>query len=198
MIMQPNILNQLLNYPKYVLTIRELMAILGVKRSSAIVQASRLVKQGLLITAGRNLFLVALKPIDWLAVAVEMYSPSYISLDSALNFHGLIDQIPKPIFLCTTRRPLKKSIVTQEFVYRNVADSLFFGFQRQGSTIIALPEKALLDQLYFAHRRSVSFHADEINFKAINWDRLFEFAKHFPNTIQKEIFSVYRQNDNSR
>jgi hypothetical protein len=174
------------------------MAILGIKRRSAIVQASRFVKQGLLITAGRNQFLVSLKPIDWLAVAVEMYSPSYISLDSALNFHGLIDQIPRPIFLCTTRRPLSKSIVTQKFAYRNVADSLFFGFQRQGNTIMALPEKAVLDKLYFARRHNVAFHADEINFNTINWDRLFEFAKHFPNTVQKEIFLVYRQKDNSR
>lgn len=196
--MQRNILNKLLKYPRSVLTIRELMAILDVKRSSAIVQASRLVKQGLLISAGRNQFLLDLKPIEWLAVAVEMYAPSYISFESALNFHGIIDQNPKPIFLCTIRRPFKKSVATKEFIYRNVTDSIFFGFERQGNTIIALPEKAILDQLYFARRHSVSFHADEINFKAINWDRLFEFAKHFPSTMQKAIYLVYQQNDNSR
>jgi hypothetical protein len=119
-------------------------------------------------------------------------------LESALNFHDLIDQIPKPIFLCTTRRPLKKSIVTQEFVYRNVADSLFFGFQRQGNIIIALPEKAVLDQLYFARRRSVSFHADEINFGSLNWDRVFEFSKQFPKTVQKEVALIFKQNNDSR
>lgn len=187
MIMQPKSIEKFIQYPKSVLTIRDLMGILNLKRMSAIVQASRLVKQGVLISAGRNRFIVAIKPIDWLAVAVAMYAPSYISFETALNYYGIIDQIPQPIYLCTSRRTLTVEIASREFVYRTLAGSLYFGFSRQANTIMAEPEKAVLDQLYFNRRGLVSFHPDEMKLDKLDWKRLNEFSTYFPKSIQRKL-----------
>lgn len=191
--MQPKTLEKLFHFPKSVLTIRDLMGILDLKRSSAIVQASRLVKQGFLLSAGRNRFILALKPIDWLAVAIEMYMPSYISLETALNHYGIIDQIPKSIYLCTPRRSLTTVIASREFIYRRLSFSRYFGFYRQGNTIMAEPEKAVLDQLYFARRGLVSFHPDEMKLDKLNWQQLLEFSHYFPASVQQQITLLQEQ-----
>jgi predicted transcriptional regulator of viral defense system len=87
--------------------------------------------------------------------------PSYVSLQSALYLHGMIDQVPvvtSAISLARTRRfttPLGTVSI------HHVGPGFFFGFEHAGTSggRLATPEKALVDYLYLAPARSRLFRA---------------------------------------
>ena len=120
----------------------------------------RLVAAGLVTRLRHGLWsLVA--PLDPLLLAEYLTAPlpAYISLQSALYFHGMISQIPRVVYaasLATTRR-VTTSIATYS-IHKLAAD--FFGGYRvatESQVKMATPEKALLDVLYLAPARSRLF-----------------------------------------
>ena len=86
-------------------------------------------------------------------VANCIYAPSYISLQSALSFYGII---PEEVFTITSVTTLKTAKFENDFgtyTYQNVKIPLFFGYMpkmmpNQRALLFATPEKALLDLLY--------------------------------------------------
>lgn len=85
-------------------------------------------------------------------IANKIYSPSYISLESALSYYGII---PEGVFIYTSITTLKtKSITTPRgtFRYSNVKPKFFFGYEwlilKDKSIKIAGLEKALCDYFY--------------------------------------------------
>lgn len=86
------------------------------------------------------------------SIANKIYSPSYISLESALNFY---DIIPEGVFTFTSISTLKtKKFVNKfgYFIYTNLKPDLFFGYNiiRSGIHLfkIADIDKTILDILY--------------------------------------------------
>ncbi len=117
---------------------------------------TRWCKQGLLVRLRRGWFAFPemLKAPDFARyVASRIYKPSYISMQTALSFYGMI---PEVVTDFTSVSTLKTAEFTNEFgaySYRTVKPELFFGFElrkmQDGRTIpFATPEKALLDFLY--------------------------------------------------
>jgi predicted transcriptional regulator of viral defense system len=118
-------------------------------------------KKGYLIKIASNFY--AFSDIDiteevlmfW---ANKVYAPSYISLESALSFHGLI---PEGVFNITSVSSLKKRNVKinsdkiqTTLSYRKIKRELFFGYstvkiKNNTSIVVADKEKSLLDFLYF-------------------------------------------------
>ncbi|PKN45848.1 MAG: hypothetical protein CVU59_07865 [Deltaproteobacteria bacterium HGW-Deltaproteobacteria-17] len=87
----------------------------------------------------------------WLA-ANRLYGPSYLSLQKALKFHGLI---PEEVFLLTsvcTRKTATFETPVGTFDYRHLKPELFWGYRwldwEDRRIRIAEPEKAVLDLLY--------------------------------------------------
>lgn len=85
-------------------------------------------------------------------IANRIYSPSYVSLQSALRWY---DFIPEGVFTITSVTTKKtKSFETPEgnFSFKSLRKELFFGYQLEkvGNHYfkIASPEKAILDYLY--------------------------------------------------
>ncbi|MEK7257595.1 MAG: hypothetical protein AAB316_22760, partial [Bacteroidota bacterium] len=93
-------------------------------------------------------------------IANSIYAPSYISLESALNFYGLIPEGVFAITSVSTRKTQDFQTPVGHFFYRSHAPSLHFGYSlaQTGNRRfkIATPEKAVLDYLYF-HREMNSF-----------------------------------------
>lgn len=85
--------------------------------------------------------------------ANRIYRPSYISLHTALAFYGMI---PEAVVQITNVTSLKTTSFTNDFgeySYRNVKESLMFGYELKPiadnrTMQFATPEKALLDLLY--------------------------------------------------
>jgi len=83
-----------------------------------------------------------------------IYNPSYISLETALNYYSLIPDIPFQVTSITTLKTANFEISGYGiFSYSHIKSDLFFGYEtirgEKGYVYnIALPEKALFDYLY--------------------------------------------------
>ncbi|MEM2290011.1 MAG: hypothetical protein QXK27_05475 [Candidatus Hadarchaeales archaeon] len=112
------------------------------------VRLHRLLKAGYISRLQRNVYTVHRDPF---LVASRIVWPSYISLWSALHFHGLTEQVPSEISVLTTRIKSRTVVnfMHSRIVFRNIPPHHFFGFSkvRQGDfdIFVAEPEKALLD-----------------------------------------------------
>jgi len=88
-----------------------------------------------------------------------IYSPSYISLETALNYYSIIPDIPFAITSVTINKTNAFKIKNYgSFSYSKVKPALFFGFktiltEKSYSYNIALPEKALFDYLYLKGKK---------------------------------------------
>src|SRR3989338_5271268 len=72
--------------------------------SYSYVLAGRLVKEGVLERVSKGYYiLTSNRPSDF-EIANALYRPSYISLESALNYYGILVQSPQQITSVTTKR----------------------------------------------------------------------------------------------
>lgn len=111
----------------------------------------------------KGFYMFADKELDENQVFVasnRVYSPSYISLESALYFYGFI---PEQVFAWTavsTRKTVTLPSPLGKMIYRHVLPRLFFGYSLNSAGEyrykIASPEKAFLDFFYLnSHYNSV-------------------------------------------
>jgi hypothetical protein len=115
-------------------------------------------------------------------------TPSYISAEWALHLHGVIIQAPSVCTVLTlstavgVSRNLAWRGVTIE--YSHISDRLYFGFEPREGYNLALPEKALLDCIYF---RNTAPFEDELELEELDSKRLCEMAKPFPVRVRKMV-----------
>jgi predicted transcriptional regulator of viral defense system len=85
--------------------------------------------------------------------------PSYVSLQSALYHHGMIEQIPEVIYAASLARSGRRETPLGTLSIHHVAPQFFFGFEPAGRTgyKMATAEKALLDVLYLSPAKSGLF-----------------------------------------
>lgn len=87
------------------------------------------------------------------AIANALRPASYVSLQSALAYYGLIPEHVPVTTSVTTGRPGRGDNAFGRFLYRHVAPERFFGFRYHQVAVgewafLAAPEKALLDLVY--------------------------------------------------
>jgi predicted transcriptional regulator of viral defense system len=90
---------------------------------------------------------------DSFHISNALKAPSYVSLQSALSWHGLIPEFVPAITAVTTARPQILPTPLGRFEYRHISSDLFWGFQRvelpaRQEAFVADPEKAFLDLVY--------------------------------------------------
>ena len=86
-------------------------------------------------------------------IANQMYTPSYISLHSALSFYGMIPEEVVQFTNVTTLKTATFKNAFGSFHYQNVKLAMFFGYEiktmQDGRRLMfSTPEKALIDLLY--------------------------------------------------
>lgn len=89
----------------------------------------------------------------WWYVANRIFEPSYISLQSALNYYGFIPEAVFQVTSITTKRTRNLDSPEVKFIYRNIKTSCYFGYKlihykEQHFIRLAEPEKALIDLIY--------------------------------------------------
>jgi hypothetical protein len=86
------------------------------------------------------------------SVANRIYTPSYISLKSALRWYNFIPEGVFQYFSVSTRKTKEFSTPIGDFRFKQLNSKLFFGYYpvipERGGFLIAEPEKALLDTFY--------------------------------------------------
>ena len=118
-------------------------------------QLSRWVASGKLLQLRRGVYALAgqyrSRPPHHFEIANLLERPSYVSLESALSYHGAI---PEAVFVTsvTTARAGEFETPLGRFGYRHVASALFWGYVTMtiggAEVLVARPEKALLDLIY--------------------------------------------------
>ena len=120
-------------------------------------QLSRWKEAGKIIQIRRNLYVLAepwrkVRPHPFL-LANQIVRPSYVSLQSALDHHGLIPEGVPVTTSVTTGRTTAYDTPLGRFTYRHIHEGIFFGYGReqvqQGQeAFVADAAKALLDLVY--------------------------------------------------
>ncbi len=87
------------------------------------------------------------------ALANFLTAPSYISLESALSFHGVLSQFPYTVTSVTPLKSKKVRYEGKEFEFVHIDKKYFSGFLKTDDFLMAGPEKALLDALYLAAKK---------------------------------------------
>lgn len=143
---------------------------LRVTTSAATKLLGRLAAAKLIVRLRSGLWLLARTAPDpyGLAEAVTAPMPSYVSLQTALYLHGMIEQVPGVIYLVSLARTQKIATSVGVFSVHHIAPELFDGFEiRADGTKLATPEKALFDVVYLSGGRSRLFaHLPELELPA--------------------------------
>ena len=63
-------------------------------------------------------------------VASYLTKPYYVGMWSALNYHGLSDQIPAGVFICTTKAKKPVRVLNAEFVFIQLSSGKFVGIEK--------------------------------------------------------------------
>lgn len=162
-------------------TISDFKRLFGVeKENTAYKIVERLTKKGVLKRLTKKRYLFTLLSSDDFQIANFLYPPSYVSLESALSFYGIISQFPHQITSITSKKTKTVVVDKKEFTYFHLKEELFWGYEKKEKFLIAIPEKALLDYLYFCSKGLRGFEKEEFDFKKINkkiLDQLLKKAK---------------------
>lgn len=143
----------------------------------------RLAAEGLLRRMIRGFWVVPGR-LDRMSLAEALIGmPTYVSLQSALWFHGMISQVPQDLYCMTLGRSRRLGTPEGVYSFHHCEPDWFFGFAVPTENPwlkIATPEKALLDVFYLRRfGRSPEFAAlPEVEMpKGFSWPRLRSWAK---------------------
>lgn len=167
---------------------------------------SRWTKKGLLIRLRQGYFTFReyKDKADYaLYFANRIYRPSYISLHSALSFHGLI---PESVVQITSVTPLKTASFQNlfgEYSYKSIKKELMFGYSlvsiEDGRSMqIADPEKAISDLLYLypeycTSQNMLDLRLDEEYLQTeLKKERLQGYVSRFKNrALEKRVHQLF-------
>lgn len=172
---------------------RELRLILGSEfKNTTLVNLGNWVKKGHFLMIRRGLYVDAgeVERVDLMVLATKIYQPSYVSLEAALSFYGIIPEAVFVVTSVTTRKTKKFSPSVGSFTYQKIKKEAFGGYEtkRTGkiSFNLALPEKAIVDFLYL-NRNILNGEVEQFNSYRFNEEfkfdsnKLLDFAKEFKN-----------------
>ena len=113
-----------------------------------------------------------------LYIANKMYSPSYVSMETALSHYSIIPEVSMAVVSITSKPTRRFKNLHGLFIYHSVQPKAFRGYgieQYNGfNVLIAEPEKALVDYLYFKTLRKSDF---DINTERFDKRRIADFNK---------------------
>ena len=173
-------------------TLSSLQAILNITRESARTAASRLVERGILIRMRRDLYALVNRNYSLFSLANALHQPSVISLETALNYWGLIVQVPQVIF-SVSLRSYRYETDNTEFIYRRIEPSLFrFGQVKSEDFHITEPEKAFLDTLYMKSKGLVELLPEDVDMRKLDIELLIYYSRFYPGIVRR-LLRVFRE-----
>ena len=113
------------------------------------------------------------------AIAAHLVEPYYIGYWSALNHHGLTEQIPRTTFIATTKPKMPLEIMGNEYYFVRLVKKKFFGFTAvpfEGVSVnISIPEKTIAGCLDHPEHcggieevaRAIFFNHSELDMKEV-------------------------------
>jgi predicted transcriptional regulator of viral defense system len=136
-------------------------------------------------------------------IANQLYTPSYVSLEYALNFYGLIPERVNEVTSITTKKTTRFINERGGFSYQHIKPETFRGFKALRDEnglefFIAEPEKALVDFLYLHLDKFKTSDPDIFelsyrfqNVETLNRRRIVELARLFQNHKLQKIAKLF-------
>jgi predicted transcriptional regulator of viral defense system len=152
-------------------------------------QLSRWTKAGRLYRLRRGVYALAppyqkARPHPFV-VANALVRGSYVSLQAALAYYGMIPEYTPLVTSVTTGRPGRWETPLGDFEFRHVKTEWLHGYERlevsdEQWAFVAMPEKALLDLVYLQPGGDAPAYLAELRLQALDrldLDRLARLAK---------------------
>ena len=134
-----------------VFTLDDTVKILHKNRAYTILFLHRCVKKGFVGRVERGLYYVKERYNEY-EIASHVVNPSYVSMISALAYYGLTTQIPRVVYVVSTKRHgALRGVAGFDIVFKKIKKEMLFGYRKEadGNIFVADPEKALIDIYYF-------------------------------------------------
>lgn len=154
------VLSLLKNFESPLFETRDVAEALRISKDSAAKYLERLRAEKFIEKISRGKWIMRDLKFDPLQVAEFLTAPkeSYISLQTALFYHGMIEQIPARIYAITIDRTKIIETPVGVFSFHHCNPEFFAGFDYIKPHLkLATPEKALVDYFYFGPTKSRQF-----------------------------------------
>ncbi|MBM4401673.1 MAG: hypothetical protein FJ044_00310 [Candidatus Cloacimonetes bacterium] len=186
------IIKKLQKEERQVFTLADFARLFDIERTNTLYKKTqRLEEKGLIKRLTKGKYFFSFKKPNEFVIANFLYQPSYISLESALSFHGIITGFPYQISSMTIKKPKTFSFEGKEYQYSQISQSLFWGYEKKEDFLIADKEKALIDFLYLAFKGLRQPDYDEFDLSALSKKKLEEYFIKITN--QRFLSSLKRQ-----
>lgn len=167
-----------------VVTTTALSNLLGNSNKNTIYKTiGRMEKNNLITKLIKGKYIVTDSKISDFEKAGIILSPSYISLESALSFYGILSQFPYSITSVTTQKSRKYEINGKEYEYTKISKGLYSDYTKKDGFLIATPEKALIDLIYLVSKGLRKIDLTELDMSIIDWEvfnKLKNNLKYYP------------------
>ena len=129
-----------------------------------------------------GLYALRAEPPQEEAVANRLYAPSYISFEYALSRYGIIPESVYTITSATTRTTREFVVNNKSFTFSHIKKQSYRGYKTEkigGTTVLmAEPEKALVDYLYFVSLKRKTLN-ERLNVSKVKKRNVMEYARLF-------------------
>lgn len=110
-------------------------------------------KKGAFVRLKKGFYTLKRNPASEFVIANKIYSPSYISLETALSYYHLIPETVYAVTSVTTKPTREFEVISRLFEYRKIKKEAYTGYLPKVVSnevcLMAKPEKAVADSLYF-------------------------------------------------
>jgi len=139
----------------------------------------RLEKKDIIRRIENGKYLFSFIEVSDFEIANFLTSPSYISLESALSFYGILSQFPYTITSITSKKSKRVIYEDKEYEFIHMESKYLYGFFKKNNFLIASPEKALIDELYFIAKKLRIISLEELDLTNINKKHLKSIVKKY-------------------
>lgn len=180
---------------KKIYNLSELQRLSGLSSPALRRAVQRLREKKILFQLGKGLFANSFALPSLEEIPGFLYPPCYVSAESALFMHGIMEQAPHVLTCVTTNKTKTFETDLGEIQYLHVKNSLFFGYEITDQFPLASPEKAALDYVYIQRKNGVRPTLDEWNWENLDMHKLADLMTVFPRTVQNHIQEYSSQPD---
>lgn len=172
-------------------SVLEFKQIFEVSYESAKKSIIRYVRNSYIIKAKKGLYFLKSNPPSDFELANRLYHPSYISLDTAMSYYGIIPETIYEITSVTTRPGRQFEVADLIYSFKHIKKDCFCGYApkniRQATILIAEPEKALADYFYFVALGKKDLSYERIKTEKVDYDSLTHYINCFGNQKAAEL-----------
>lgn len=135
-------------------------------------------KKGLFSRLKKGLYMLKTDPAGETEIANRLYQPSYLSFEYALAHYNLLPEMPYGVTSATTKPTRNFIINSTNFNYLTIKKEAYIGYLLKDGRLIAEPEKAAADYLYFVALGKKRLN-ERLNLTKLDQKKLLKYCRLF-------------------